>query len=148
MHPCPPLVDKPSILPKLCPHSHTMSHSSTVLHEYKTGFLLWLLLLFFVIGCMLLTMSIGLLLLLRPGSDPSTQISIGIAFAAGIGMPILGVLLWLLIPSITTTHDPARRVLRLEYRRPIGRSFKEYPVAEIADIKPMSSGERTYSLTL
>ena len=125
-----------------------MSSNPTVLHEYKTGFLLWLMLLFFVIGCMITSMSVGLPLLLRLEADASTAVSVGIAFVAGIGMPILGVLLWLLIPSITTTHDPARGVLRLEYRRPLGRSFKDYPVDDIADIKPVSAGEHTYSLAM
>lgn len=125
-----------------------MPATSTILHEYKTEFLLWLMLLFFIIGCMLVSLSVGLPMLVRPAADTGTTISAGIAFAAGIGMPTLGTVLGLLIPAITTTHDPARGVLVLEYRRPLGRSVKEYAVADIADIKPVSIGERTYSLAL
>lgn len=122
--------------------------SNPVLHQYNTRFLVWLMALFFVIGCLLLGLAAGLPLALRPPAEPSLWISIGIAACAGAGLPILGGLLWLLIPAITTTFDASQRALVLEYRRPLGRTMKVYRVDDIADIGPRSAGEHTYSLAL
>jgi hypothetical protein len=36
----------------------------------------------------------------------------------------------------------------LEYRRPLWRTVKEYPMAEVADVRAVGSGERSYSLAL
>jgi hypothetical protein len=119
-----------------------------VLHEYKTTFALWLMPLFFVIGCLLVAMAVGLPLLLKPPSDVGLWASAGIAGVCGVGMPILAVALWLFIPAIVTTYDASGRALVLEYRRPFSRSVKRYGVDEIQDIRPVSSGERTYSLTM
>ena len=125
-----------------------MTSSRTVLHEYKVTFLRWLMPLFFLLGCLVLSMSIGLPFLLRPAADIGLWVSIGIAFLAGLAMPIGSILMWLLIPAITTRYDPARGVVVLEYRRPLSRSVKEYHVAEIADIGLVSMSERNYSLAL
>ncbi len=122
--------------------------SHLVLHEYKTHFLRWLVPLFFVLGCMIVGLAVGLPALLRLPPDASLWVSVGIALVAGLAMPVGAVLMWLLIPAITTTHDPARGVVALEYRRPFGRTVKEYAVADLTDIRPTSAGERTYSLAL
>jgi hypothetical protein len=119
-----------------------------VLYEYKTRVLFWLIPLFFVIGCMLLALAVGLPLLIRPAPDTGLYVSIAIAGLGGVGMPIVAVALWLLIPEITTTYDAARRVLVLHYRRPIGQWVKEFRADEIADISLMSMGEGAYSLAL
>ena len=109
-----------------------------VLYQYKTTFLLWLMLLFAVIGCLPVAMSVGLPLLLHPE----------IAFAGGLAMPTGALLMWLLIPAVTTTYDPARQVVSLEYQRPFTRSEKVYRVSEIADVGMMSTGKRTFALAL
>jgi hypothetical protein len=122
--------------------------SSLVLHVYKITFLRWLIPLFFLLGCMLVSMSLGLPLLLRLPSEPGVWVSAGIAFFAGLAMPIGSMLMWLFIPAITTLHDPARGVVSLDYRRPLWRSVKVYPIADINDIGLVSMGENAYSLAL
>jgi|GEM_PF-2856466 len=120
----------------------------TILHEYKVTFMWWLFPLFSVLGGLIVSLSVGLPLLLRLELDLSTLISVGIAFLAGLAMPIGAVLMWLLIPAITTRLDPARGVVALEYRRPFGRWVKEYRVAEIADVGLESMSQHSYSLAL
>jgi len=122
--------------------------SSTILHVYKVTFLRWLIPLFFLLGCMLVSLSIGLPLLLHLPSEPSVWVSVGIAFFAGLAMPIGSILMWLFIPAITTIHDPSRALVILDYRRPLWRSVKEFRVADIADIGLVSMGENAYSLAL
>ena len=122
--------------------------SRLVLHEYKTTFLGWLIPLFFVLGCLIISMSIGLPFLIRPATDIGLWISIGIAFLFGLAMPVGAVAMYLFIPQITTALDSQRRLLVMEYRRPFGRSIKEYPIADIADIVPVHQSENAYSLTM
>ncbi len=119
-----------------------------VLHEYKVTFLRWLVPLFFVLGCMIMALAVGLPVLLGPPFDLSLWISAGIAFFAGLAMPVGAVLMFLFIPQVTTSLDPQRRLLVMEYRRPIGRSLKEYPLTDIFDFRPLSIGERTHSLSM
>jgi hypothetical protein len=119
-----------------------------VLYEYKTRVLFWLIPPFFVIGCMLLALAVGLPLVIKPAPDTGLYVSIAVAALGGVGMPILAVALWLLIPEITTTYDAARRVLVLQYRRPIGRWVKEFRADEIADISLLSMSDNAYSLAL
>jgi hypothetical protein len=95
-----------------------------------------------------MSMAVGLPALLRLSFDLSLWVSVGIAFLAGLGMPVGAVLMFLLIPQITTSLDPQRRLLIMEYRRPIGRSVKEYPLTDIFDIRPLEAGERSYSLAM
>lgn len=110
--------------------------------------MLWYLVpLFFILGCLFLAVGIGLALLIRPG-DNSFLASIGITIAAGIGMPVLSVLLVLFIPTITTILRPSQRVVELEYRRPLWTSRKVYHLADIADVRPIYIGDRGYSLAL
>ncbi len=122
--------------------------TSIVLHQYKTTFLLWLMPLFGVIGCLLIAMSVGLPLLLRPAADLSLWVSVGIAFAAGLAMPIGAVLMWLLIPAVTTSYDATRGLVTVAYERPLRRSEKVFSVAEIADVGLVSVGTRTFALAL
>jgi hypothetical protein len=122
--------------------------SVTVLHVYKITFLRWLMPLFFLLGCMLVTLSLGLPRLLRLPSDPSVWVSVGIAFLAGIALPIGSILMWLFIPTITTLYDSARGLVTLNYRRPLARSVKEYRLAEIADIGLVTMSDNADSLAL
>lgn len=124
------------------------SSSRTVLHEYKATFLWWLIPLFLIVGCTLVAANIWLPVMLRPPSDPGLGISIGLAILAGLAVPVGAVLMYLLIPRITTTLDPQRRVVTMEYRRPIGLSVKEYPAGDIADIKPVYVRNRSYALAM
>ncbi len=119
-----------------------------ILHEYKTTFLLWLVPLLVLLGCLSVGLSVGLPLLLRLPSDPSTWVSVAIPLACGLGLPVLALLLWLLIPEITTSHDPTGGVVSVQYRRPMGRSTKTYALADVADIRPTAAGEHSYSLAL
>jgi hypothetical protein len=119
-----------------------------VLHEYKPTVLVWLIPLFFVIGCLIVATAVGLGVSLRSKLDASMYAVIIVSGLLGLGMPVLAIALWLLIPGITTTYDPGRRVLRLEYRRPLGRSVKEIPVDDIADIGLVAGTDNTSSLAL
>ena len=122
--------------------------NTILLYQYKPTFLLWLMPLFAVIGCLLVAMSVSLPLLLRPALDLGMYVSIGIAFAAGLAMPLGAVLMWLLIPAVTTTYDADRGLVTLAYQRPFTRSEKVYRVSEIADVGLMSTGTRTHTLAL
>lgn len=119
-----------------------------VLHEYKVTFLWWLFPLFTVLGGLIVALSVGLPLLLDLELDAGSLISIGIAFVVGLAMPVGAVLMWLLIPAITTRYDAAHGLVALEYRRPFGRSVKEYRVAEIADVGLQSMSDNAFSLAL
>lgn len=119
-----------------------------VLHEYKPSVLVWLIPLFFVIGCLIVGTAVVLTVTLRSSLDTSMLVTIGLSALAGLGMPVLAIALWLFIPEITTTYDPGRRVLRLEYRCPLGRSVKEIPVDDIADIGLVAGTDNTSSLAL
>ena len=113
----------------------------TVLYNYQPTFKRTLVALF-VFGGILLGIALGLPLLVGAPSDPDVSASLTVAWSLGLGLPPVGVVAWLLTPAITTTYDAARGVLALEYRRPLGRSVKEYRVDEIAEIRPqhMSKG--------
>jgi hypothetical protein len=129
-------------------NSIVASAPGTVLHEYKITVFRWLIPLFFVLGCLLMSVGIGLPVLLRLPSDPGLWIAAGLAFLGGLAMPIGAVLLFLLIPQITTTLDAQRRVVVMDFRRPFGHSVKEYPVGDIADIRTVDMGENAYSLAM
>ena len=115
--------------------------SRMVLHEYKPAAFQWLIPLLMVAGCLIMSLGIGLPLLLRLPSDLGLWISSGIAVLCGLAMPIGAVLLYLLVPRVTTTLDTRRRVVVMEYRRPIGRSVQEYAIGDIADINMVAMGE-------
>lgn len=117
-----------------------------VLHQYKTTGLLLLIPLLTVVGCVLVTMSIVFPLLIPSAGDPSNRPSIIIGWVAGPGAPALAVVLWFVVPSVTASYDAARRVVGVEWRRPLGRSAKEYRVDDIADFRPIHTGRRSYAL--
>jgi hypothetical protein len=118
-----------------------------LLYEYRRTFLTYMLLGSLPLGCLALVVGAGNYLAFRP-TGAGAMTSLGIAILAGLGMPALAFLLWLLIPGIRTIFDPARQSVILEHRRPIGRWVKEYPVAEIADVQSIGAGSRTYRLAL
>jgi hypothetical protein len=117
-----------------------------LLHHYKTTFLIWLMLLFAVLGCALVGFGVGLPVLLQAEMDSSKWISSALAVLLGVGLPLGALGLWLTVPAIITRHDEARRTVTVEYVRPIGRRTEEYAVADIADVGLMSTGTRTFSL--
>jgi hypothetical protein len=121
---------------------------SVVLHQSHTNFLLWLMPVFAVLGCLLVAMALGLPTLLAPSDDPGIWVSIGLAFCGGLALPIGAVLLWLLLPAVTTRYYPARNLVELEYIRPLRRTVKQYPVPHIADVGTMSIGTRNHALAL
>jgi hypothetical protein len=71
-----------------------------------------------------------------------------IGAVVGLALPPLGVGLLLLVPEITAMYDPSRQAVVMEYRRPLGRKVRQYPLAEIADVTPMSTGRNSYALAL
>jgi len=109
--------------------------SRIVLHHYRTTFLWYLLLLFIAIGCMILGMTIGFPLLMDLPDEIGTTITLVLGALCGVGLPLLGFLLVLFVPAITTVLDPVRRVVVVEYARPLWKTAKEYPVADIADVQ-------------
>jgi hypothetical protein len=120
-----------------------------VLHQYRTTVLWYLVPLFFFIGCLLLAMAVGLPLLLDLREpDTGTIVSIGIAAVCGAGMPVLSIVLVLFVPAITTLLHPGRGLVELVYKRPLWSSRKEFPLSEIADVRPILVGERGLSLAL
>jgi hypothetical protein len=124
------------------------SSAPVVLHEYKTTALLLLIPLLTFVGCLLVGSSIAFPLLIPSAGDPSNRGSLLIGWVAGLGAPVLAVLVWLLVPAVITTFDPGRRVVRVEWRRPFGRSAKEYRVDDIAEFRPVSAGRRSYALNM
>ncbi|MCC7361655.1 MAG: hypothetical protein IT317_19380 [Anaerolineales bacterium] len=117
-----------------------------LLHHYKTNFLIWLMLLFAVLGCALVVIGVGLPLLLQPEMDFGMWLSTGLGMLLGLGLPLGALALWLIVPAIITRYDQARRMVTVEYVRPLSRKVAEYPVADIADVGLMSTGTRTFSL--
>lgn len=111
--------------------------SRIILHHYRTTFLWYLLLLFITIGCMILGMTMGFPLFMDLPDDIGVTISLALGALCGIGLPVLGLLLGLFVPAITTILDPMRRVVILEYARPLWKTVKEYPLADIADVQAM-----------
>jgi hypothetical protein len=56
--------------------------------------------------------------------------------------------MFFLIPRITTRLNPQRRVVAMEFRRPLGRSVKEYALENIAEVAPVYVRRRSYSLSM
>lgn len=119
-----------------------------LIHHYKTTFLIWLMLLFALLGCGLVAFGVGLPLLLRPQMDFSMWVSSALGVLLGLGLPLAALGLWLSVPAIITRYDEARRTVTVEYVRPLSRKTEEYAVADIADVGLMSTGTRTFSLAL
>ena len=120
------------------------------LHDVKPTFLWWVVPLFVATGCVLVAANVWLPLLAREAAPagPARWLAIGVAVAAGLAIPVGAGLMVVLIPRMTTVLDPQRRMLVMELRRPLGISVKEYPVAEIADVKAVRVGNRRYALTM
>ncbi|MFZ0548238.1 MAG: hypothetical protein WAM60_22520 [Candidatus Promineifilaceae bacterium] len=118
-----------------------------VLHQYRVTFLWIVVPIFFVLGCLILAMAIGLPILIKP-TGSGTFISIAIAAVAGAALPIIAILLVVFIPSIVTIMHPDRGVLELVYKRPLWTSRKEFPFTDIAKIQPLYTGDDDYSLAL
>ena len=79
---------------------------------------------------------------------PGDWLAVGVAVAAGLAIPVGAGLMVLLFPRMTTLLDPQRRMVVMEFRRPVGSSVKEYSVTEIADVKAVRVGNRRYVLTM
>jgi hypothetical protein len=128
-----------------------MVSSRIVLHEAKTTFLYWVIPLFVVVACVLVAANLGLPLAARPAGAPldaSFWLTGALAVLLSLGIPIGAALMFLRIPQITTTLDTQRRAVALEYRRPLGRTVKEIPLAEVAAVEPLYRGQRRYALVL
>lgn len=123
------------------------SSSGTVLHQYRTKVLWYLVPVFFVLGCLILAMAVGFPLLWKP-TGTGVIVSIAIAVAVGILLPIVSILIVLLVPSITTLVQPDRGIIELVYKRPLWTSRKEFLFADIADIRPILIGDEALSLAL
>jgi hypothetical protein len=127
------------------------SSSRVVLHEADTKFLRWFIPFVMVIGCVIAgNIAIPLL---RPDNpfaetEPGRWLSIGIAVLAALAVPVGGWLIFLLFPQVTTTLDPLGRVVVMEYRRPLGRSVREYALDDIAAVKAVWLRRRSYTLVL
>src|SRR5688572_29671025 len=115
-----------------------------VLHEAKTTFLWWVVPLFVASGCVLVAANVWLSLLAREPSDagPGRWLAIGVAVVAGLAIPTAAGLLVFLIPEMTTMLDPQRRMVVVEFRRPLGGSVREYPLSETADVRAVRVSNR------
>ncbi len=126
------------------------SSSRIVLHQAKTTFLWWVVPLFVVLGCVLVSVNLWLPVMSRPAGEAGAGLwlSVGVAVLASLAIPVAAGLIFFFVPTITTLLDPQRRVVVMELRRPLGRSVKEFPLAEVADVAPLRVGNRRYVLTL
>jgi hypothetical protein len=124
------------------------SSAGIVLHEAKTTFLLWVIPVFVVMGCVLVGVNVWLPLLSRPAGEASAGLWVPVALAilAGLAIPVGAGLMFFLIPRITTRLDPQRRVVAMEFRRPLGRSVKEYALENIAEVAPVYVRRRSLVL--
>lgn len=121
-----------------------------VLHEAKSTFLFWVIPLFVIVSCVLVAGNFWLPLMAGPPAEPGVGywVLAGLTLLASLAIPVGAGLMFFFIPTIVTTLDPQRRVVALEFRRPAGRSVKEYPLAGIADIQPIYVRQRRYALVL
>ena len=122
-----------------------MSHSSgIVLHENSVTWLWIALPIFFLGGCMLGGMAVAFPLMMQPSDATSFASETRLLKIAAIGLPILSVLLVLFAPKITLYLDPMRNVVGIKRKALVWRSNKEFPFADIADVRVVrhSSGPR------
>ena len=126
------------------------SSAGIVLHEAKTTFLLWVIPVFVVMGCVLVGVNVWLPLLSRPAGEAGAGqwVPVALAILAGLAIPVGAGLMFFFIPQITTRLDPRRRVVAMEFRRPLGRSVKEYALDDIAEVAPVYVRRRSYSLSM
>jgi hypothetical protein len=117
-----------------------------VLHEAKATFLYWVVPVFVLLACVLVAANLWLPVLAPAAGAAPGALRLALAVLATALIPVGAALMVFLIPQITTTVDPQRRMLVIEYRRPLGRSFKEYPLTGLADIRPVMRGQRRYAL--
>ncbi len=125
------------------------SSSPIVLHNAQTTFLRWVIPLFVVMGCLLVTLNLWLPVLARSSPpDAGYWLLVGLALLASLVVPAGAALMYLLIPRIITTLDPQRRSVAMEFRRPLRPSVKEYPLRDIAGLQPVYVRNRSYALAL
>ena len=130
-----------------------MSHSSgIVLHENSVTWLWIALPIFFLGGCMLGGMAVAFPLMMQPSDATSFASETRLLKIAAIGLPIVSVLLVLFAPKITLYMDPMRNVVGIKKKALVWRSTKEYPFADIADVRVVrysgSGGSRQHTLAL